>query len=189
MSLKDADAAFISLNPQPFPLPLGPWAEIVEAAFLGMNKRDWVLPGPRARIGATLRGCPAERLIHPQAGAKPYKIGPSSMDPAARALHAVGLAMGSNQPTLVILGMAAEANGALTEAYNLCSLTGAVVVFVLIRQELKDDAPIGRQSAADPRKLAAAYGLNTSTVSGSAVKKAVAKARESGKSTLIIANL
>ena len=189
MSLKEAEAAFNALNPVPFPLPLGPWAEIVEGAFLGMQKRDWIIPGPRGRIGATLRGCPPERLIDPQSGAKPYKIAPSSMDPAARAIHAVGIALGSGQPVLVILGMAAEANGALTEAYNLVALTGVVVIFVLIRQELTDDAPISRQSAADPEKLAAAYGLSTITVSGSAVQKAVAKARKSGQSTLIIANL
>ncbi|MEC8425653.1 MAG: hypothetical protein VX000_17825, partial [Myxococcota bacterium] len=62
-ALADAEAALAALGPKPFPLPLGPLAPVVAGAFAGASKSDWVVCGPRERIGATLRGCTVERLV------------------------------------------------------------------------------------------------------------------------------
>jgi pyruvate dehydrogenase E1 component alpha subunit len=177
--LAEAEARLQALGPVPFALPLGRLAPVVEGAFQGMKKGDWIVPGPRERIGAVLRGCPPERLVHAHAGAKPYKVAPASSAPGARALHAVGLALADGAPVLCFLGMASAASGSFAEALNVAALSGAPVVFLVTVQKLDDTAPVGRQLAASPSAFAKAFGIATASVSGDAesVRAAVAKAR------------
>lgn len=158
-----ADATLTGLGPQPFPLPVGPLAPVVAGAFRAMSKGDWAFTGPRGRIGAVVRGCSPQRLVDPSAGARPYKLAPVSDAPGSRALHAVGAALATGRPTLCLLGAASVASGAFHEALNVGALTGAPAIFVLTLQAITDDAPIGRQLAADPVALAAAHGWHTAT--------------------------
>ena len=191
MNLAEAEIALAALNPRPFPLPLGRLAGVVEGGFTGIGKRSWVVAGPRERIGAVLRGCPVERLVDPAAGARPYKLAPVSSAPGNRALHAVGLALGTNQPVLCFLGLASAASGALHEALNTAVLTGAPVIFLLTTLPIPDDAPVSRQLAASPAALAAAHGLQTAqvTATAEAVAEAVSAAAAAGVPTLIEAIL
>ena len=191
MNLTEAEAALAALNPRPFPLPLGRLAPVVEGGFSGVSKRSWVVAGPRERIGAVLRGCPVERLVDPAKGARPYKLAPVSSAPGNRALHAVGLALGTGEPVLCFLGLASAASGAVHEAFNAAALTGAPVIFLLSIHPIADDAPISGQIAASPSELAAAHGLQTASVSASAeaVRQAVSEAAAAGVPTLIEAIL
>ncbi len=175
-----AEARLNALGPRPFPLALGGLAPVVAGAFAGMAKGDWVVAGPRERIGATLRGCPVERLVDPSAGARPYKLAPVSGAPGARALHAVGLALGSGGPVLCFLGLASAASGACWEALNAAALTGAPVLFLHVAPTLTDDAPVGQQLAGDLAAVGDSLGLATRVLDDSsqdAVQQAVADAR------------
>lgn len=187
LSLAEAEATLNGLSPTPYPLPLGPMAPVVEGGFKGMKKTDWVVTGMRERIGAVLRGCSPERLVHGHAGARPYKLAPVSDAPGTRALHAVGLALGSQAPVLCFLGMASTASGDFHEALNSVTLTGAQVIFLVTVMPLSDDAPVGRQLATSPVDLAAAFGIEAVQVAPKAkdIQTAVAKARKSGKPSLI----
>ena len=157
--LNQAEQSLNALSPSPFPLTMGAASTAVEHAVLAMSKRDWLVCGPRFRISAALRGCPPERLLQPNDGAKPYKLAPSTMHPADRALHAVGLAMATKTPVLCILGEASVANGALTEALNVAQLNTAPVLFFCVCRNL-EHSPVTRQSAASPIALAQAYGIS-----------------------------
>jgi len=179
-ALLQAEARLLALGPRPFPLPLGPLAPVVAGAFSGMGRGDWVVASPRERVGATVRGCPVERLVEPTAGARPYKLAPVSGAPGARALHAVGLALGSGKPVLCFLGLASAATGATWEALNAAVLTGAPVVFLHVAPELRDDAPVGPQLAADLGATAAAFGIpvvSPADATAPAVEAGVAEAR------------
>ncbi|MFT5684591.1 MAG: TPP-dependent pyruvate/acetoin dehydrogenase alpha subunit [Myxococcota bacterium] len=191
MNLAQAEAALAALSPLPFPMPLGRLAGVVEGGFTGVSKRSWVVAGPRERIGAILRGCPVERLVDPSVGARPYKLAPVSGAPGNRALHAVGLALGTGEPVLCFLGLASAASGALHEALNAAVLTGAPVIFLLTVTPIPDDAPINGQLAASPSALAAAHGLQTARVAAvaEAVREAVSAAAAAGVPTLIEAIL
>ena len=191
MTLQEAEVALAALGPRPFPLPLGRLAPVVEGGFTGMSKRNWVVAGPRERIGAILRGCPVERLVDPATGARPYKLAPVSNAPGNRALHAVGLALGTGEPVLCFLGLASAASGALHEALNAAVLTGAPVIFLLTVHPITDDAPISGQLAANPSALAAAHGLQTVQVTADteSVRQAVSDAAASARPTLIEAIL
>ena len=186
-ALAAAEAALAALEPRPLPLPLGRLAGVVAGGFEGMARRDWVVAGPRERVGAVLRGCPVERLVDPQAGARPYKLAPVSLAPGSRARHAVGLARGEGAPVLCFLGRASAASGALHEALNLAALTGAPVIFLVATVVLPEGAPVSPQLAASLTTLAEAHGLAAMRVGGDAeaVREAVAAARESGRPTLI----
>ena len=186
--LSDAETRLQALGPVPFALPLGRLAPVVEGAFNGMKKSDWIVPGPRERIGAVLRGCPPERLVHAHAGAKPYKVAPASSAPGARALHAVGLAL-ADGPVLCFLGMASAASGSFAEALNVAALSGAPVIFLVTVQQLDDAAPVGRQIAASPATLAEAFGIATARIGADSetVRAAVAAAR--GKLAVIEVSL
>ena len=131
-TLLQAEQALAALEPKPFVVPLGRLAPVVEGAVTAMNRSDWLVTGFRERVGATLRGCPPERLIDLRAGARPYKLAPTSGAPGARALHAVGLAIASNEATLCLLGAASAASGHFYEALNAAALTGAPVIFVVV---------------------------------------------------------
>ncbi len=190
-TLTEAEARLAQLSPTPFALPLGCTAPIVEGAFSGMKKTDWIVAGMRERIGAVLRGCPPERLVDGRAGARPYKLAPVSEAPGTRALHAVGLALASKQPVLCMLGLASAATGDLYEALNTAVLTNAPVIFLVTVQDLGDDAPVGPQLATTPTRIADAFGIRTVTVSADtdAVREAVSAARDAGETTLIQATL
>ncbi len=190
-ALQQAQAQLIALDPLPFPLPLGRLAPVVEGGFSGMPRRSWVVPGLRERIGAILRGCPVERLVNPQAGARPYKLAPVSTAPGSRALHAVGLAMASDQPVLCFLGLASAASGALHEALNIAVLAGAPVIFLITIQPLGEDAPVSPQLAAAPAALAQAHGLQIHRVTAdvASVRQAVAAACQAACPVLIEAVL
>lgn len=185
--LARAEEALAQLNPKPYPPQLGRQAGVVAGGFEGMSRRDWVVAGPRERLGAVLRGCPVERLVDPQAGARPYKLAPVSVAPGNRALHAVGLALGSGGPVLCFLGLASAASGSFHEALNLAALTDAPVIFLVSVTELGQGAPVSVQLASTPAAIAAAHGLQIARVSGTrdAVRDAVAAARERGRPTLI----
>ena len=108
-TLVAGEQALAALGPTPFHLPLGPLAPAVAGAFTAMPKGEWVVAGPRTRVGVVLRGCPPRRLTDPAQGARPYKLAPESHAPGSRALHAVGLALGSGKPVLCMLGLASAA--------------------------------------------------------------------------------
>ena len=159
LELNKAEQALNALNPKPFPLSVGAAAAAVEAAVSAISKRDWLVCGPRFRVAASLRGCPPERLVDPSDGAKPYKLAPSTLHTADRALHAVGLAIATKNTVLCILGEASVASGAFTEALNIAQLNTAPVIFLCVHRNL-DEAPVTRQSAASPIALAQAYGIS-----------------------------
>ena len=186
-TLREAEATLAGLAPIPYPLPLGPLAPVVEGGFKGMKKTDWVVTGMRERVGAVLRGCSPERLVNAYAGARPYKLAPVSDAPGTRALHAVGLALGSDAPVLCFLGTASSASGSFHEALNAASLTNAPVIFLVSVMPLGDDAPVGPQLATTPASLAKAFDMDVLEAKPSAkdVQTAVSKARKSGKPTLI----
>jgi pyruvate dehydrogenase E1 component alpha subunit len=152
-----------------------------------MSKGDWAFAGARGRIGAVLRGASPARLADSTAGARPYKLAPVSSAPGNRALHAVGAAIASGRPTLCLLGAASLASGAFHEALNVASLTGAPVIFVVMMQEITDDAPIGRQLVAGPVTLARAHGWKTYSPEASedSVYQAVCDARETRAPSLV----
>ena len=184
-ALARAEQALLALQPKPFPLPLGRLAPVVAGAFAGVQKGDWVVAGPRERIGAALRGCPVERLVDPAVGARPYKLAPVSGSPGARALHAVGLALACQRPVLCFLGLASVASGAAHEALNTAALTGAPVIFLHVAVPLSAEAPVGPQLAGDVAAIAAAHGVEVATVTSpdlaglqAAVQQAVALARQ-----------
>jgi 2-oxoisovalerate dehydrogenase E1 component alpha subunit len=188
--LLDASAALCARVAPPLALPVGALAPVVAGALAGLSKSDWLVAGPRERVGATLRGASVDRLAE-AAGARPYKLAPSVAAPGHRALHAVGLALSSGQPTLCFLGNASSATGAFHEALNSAALTGARVIFLLVQQALTAEAPIGRQLAADPLALAAAFGIPTATAAptADAVAAVVSAARENEGPSLILVKL
>ena len=123
-----------------------------------MPKRSWVFSGTRARIGAVLRGSSVQRLADPLAGAKPYKIAPSSSHPARRCLQAIGTAIHTQNPTLCIIADAALAQGAFTQALDLAGTHNAPIIFLVIRFPLnKEGSPLVAQSNADLSSLCSSY--------------------------------
>ena len=189
--LAEAEAQLAALGPTPSPLPLGPYASIVEGGFTGMKKSDWVVGGMRERVGAVLRGCTPERLVDGHAGARPYKVAPASDAPGTRALHAVGLSLASGDPVLCFLGLASAASGDFHEALNAAALTGAKVIFLITVNTLHEDAPVGPQLATSPARIAAAFDIPIIEIASDvkSVKRAVAKARKAGQTTLIQVSL
>lgn len=165
MTLEQAEKELIDLKPHPFYVPLGRWLPIIEGAFSGMSARHWIFAGPRARIGATLRGAKPQRVLAAQDGAKPYKLAPSSDHPARRALHAVGSALRTKQPTLCILGDAALACGELHQALSLSAQHQCPIIFLIIRYPLTDEAPIAKQYTTNLKQLTQALELSYQHVS------------------------
>ena len=139
--LKTAETELAALCPPTAAIPLGPMTPVVEGGFTGMNKSDWVVCGSRERIGAVLRGAKPARLVDPHGGARPYKVAPVSEAPGTRALHAVGLALGSGAPVLCILGSASAASGAFAEALNTAALSGAEWYFSSPRRPSRTTRP------------------------------------------------
>ncbi|MAA79826.1 MAG: hypothetical protein CL916_11265 [Deltaproteobacteria bacterium] len=187
MTLDQAENELIELNPQPFYIPLGKWAPIIEGAFSGMSTRHWIFAGPRGRIGATLRGAKPQRLLNAQDGAKPYKLAPCSHHPARRALHAVGSALSTQQPTLCILGDAALASGEFHQALSISTQYQCPIIFLLIRHPLTDDAPVTDQYSTSTQSIASALGIQYQNVSPQkkTIENAVHQAAQSSSPYLI----
>ena len=148
------------------PLPIGKWLPWIEAALNNWDapkenssRKNWVFLTPRLRAAATLRGVAVERILDSTQGARPYKIAPTSPHPAHRALHAVGLCIASKKPTLVVVGIAALANGSFHEALNLLALRQVPVCFLLLEEQLTEEAPVGRQFGGNIEALCSVYGL------------------------------
>ena len=76
-----------------------------------------------------------------------------------------------------MLGLASAASGAFYEALNTAALTGAPVLFVLIRQPLGDDAPVSRQIAGDPVAVAMAVGVPAERIDVANAAALVARVR------------
>lgn len=189
--IRAADAQLAAADVVPFSLPITGLEAVVAGAVLALERGDWWVPGMRERVGAVLRDVPLERLVDGLSGARPYRVAPPTPSPALRALHAVGLALAGNR-VVVHLGIGSAADGAFHEALNLAALRSANVVFLLAVHPLDEDAPVAPQLAAAPASLGAAFGIGTSTVSGSsvgAVQAAVSSALEAGGPHLVVANL
>ncbi len=192
MSLATQDAAFAALNPSPFHLPVGGLDAVVEGAVSGLGRGDWWVPGLRERVGAPLRDVPLGKLVDPRHGARQYKVAPA--EPSAnRALYAVGIALATpDQATLVHVGTASTADGAFHEALNIAALRQANVIFLVAVDPLGEGAPLPRQLATTPARLAQAFGISAVTVDGrslDAVRNAVVAAREARGPHLIQADL
>ncbi len=172
------------------PLPLGPLAPIVAGAVQAMAKSDWLVAGPRTRVGVALRGCPPERLVDVRSGARPYKLLPVSMTPGTQALHAVGVAMATQTRTLCILGPASAADGSFHEALNTAVLNQAPVTFLVATPNNQDDAPFCTQLQGSPAALATAMGMPSTVVKGNAkaVHKAVSTNNKKDGPALVEAN-
>ena len=185
MHLQAAENKLLALEPQPWPIPLGPLLEVVESAVNAMPKREWLFLGPRARAAAMLRGCPPERLLHTQNGARPYKVAPTSLDPAARALHAVGASIATQTHSLCILGNAAAGNGDFSEALNLASILDVPVIFLFIEQSLGDGAPVGIQHSGNIVDRVTAMGISCRTVNAKDAGKAIKEAHSHSGPTFL----
>ena len=142
-SVQAADDALNQASPTPFPLPISGLESVVVGSLTALKRTDWWVPGLRERVGGVLGDIPIERLVDGFSGAKPYKMAPPSGAPALRALHAVGLALSTEEGcALVHLGTGSIADGAFTEALNLAALHTASVLFVVATTPITDDAPI-----------------------------------------------
>ena len=185
-SLLSLEQQYLALHPKPYAVPLGKLAPILEACTLAMSKRDWIVTGPRGRVVAMLRGCSAERLASSGDGLHSYKISPSSLNPANRALHAVGLALSSQRPVLCFLGQASTANGAYYEALNIAALKNTPVLFVVLAQDLSD-VPMSPQTSSTAHQLASAMTLHSEmlTAEPETVRSAVDRFRTDPKPTLL----
>lgn len=178
MTLEQAEQELIEQKPFPFYVPLGSWLPIIEGAFEGMSARHWIFAGPRARIGATQRGAKPQRVLEAKNGAKPYKLAPCSDHPARRALHAVGSALSTQQPTLCIVGDAALACGELHQAFSLAVQHQCPIIFLVIRYPLTDDAPVTKQYTTDLEQLTKALNIPYQHISPqkNTIEKAVQEA-------------
>jgi len=177
--LQEADRSLGEAGPLPFHLPLGRLAPVVAGAFTGAERADWVVCGPRARVGAILRGCAVERLVDPAAGARPYRLAPSDPTPGAQATTAVGLAVTTGERVLCILLDASVASGSFHEALNLATHLSANVTFLVALHPTGGNAPFARQLTPDPTRIASAFSVPawTSEPTVDAVAAAVARAR------------
>ncbi|MCB9761044.1 MAG: hypothetical protein H6739_14490 [Alphaproteobacteria bacterium] len=192
--LREADAWLAEQGPRPFPLPIQGLEAVIVGGYLGIESRDWVVPGLRERTGAVLRGCPKERLVDGFAGARPYRITPITADPAARMLHACGLAMADpDRAVLCFIGQGSASCGAFHEALNLAALHRLHVIFLARTWNLDlPEAPLARQVAGSLSAKALAFGVHARTVDGGLVTEvlsAVADAKAHGGPQFIEARL
>lgn len=165
---------------------------VIVGGFMGLERKDWVVPGLRERVGGVLRGCPISRLAKPGEGARPYRIAPVSSSPANRLLHACGLAM-AGDVVLVFLGQGSASYGAFHESLNLAALHRLDIIFLVSCWDLDHpESPLARQVAGSLTAKALAYGLRGRTVDGGLVTEvlnAVTSARAEGGPHLIEARL
>ena len=191
--VRTADEALQTQDPTPFPVPARGLEAIIAGGFLGIDKTDWVLPGLRERVGAVLRGCPQDRLVDGHAGSRPWRVGPVTTSPAARMLHACGLAMAHpDDAVLCFLGEGSASCGAFHEALNFAALHHLRVIFLAHVWQRQDDAPYAEQLAGSLAHHAMAFGLKSRNVDGGLVNEvlsAVSEARATGGPRFIEAHL
>jgi TPP-dependent pyruvate/acetoin dehydrogenase alpha subunit len=132
--------------------------DLVAGAVAGVSKRVWLFPGRRERGAAILRGADAERID----AARPWKVVPPGASPSARALQAVGVAVGG-EAALCFLGTGSLGYGAAQEALQLAAAHRAPVVFVL---SWYTDGPFAAPLAVEPGAFAQALGLQVARASG-----------------------
>lgn len=161
-SLLELEKEFFEFSGQDY-ISLGGFAPILESCVLGMEKRDWILTGPRGRISSLLRGASFQHLLDNPNGSKNYKTAPSSQSNADRALHAVGLAISSKRPVLCVLGVSALGQGSFFEALNIVAQQSLPVLFVLITMDLSQ-APLAKQLSCSPLSLAKNFGIETKSI-------------------------
>ena len=143
---------------------------IIAGATIGAGRKTWLLPGPRERACALLRGCSPERLDQ----ARPYRVVPPGPSPAQRALQAVGLSLCGDR-ALAFLGTNSVSYGSFLEALNLAALHQANVTFVV--SWYVNEGPFATQLAVSPAAIARGFGLAAEAVDGTdaaAVRDAVA---------------
>lgn len=155
---------------KPVPLPLTGLEAVVAGGFLGVESKDWVVPGLRERAGAVLRNCPVERLVDAGSGARPYRVTPVTEHPAARMLHACGVAMAlreTDTAVLCFIGQGSASYGAFHEALNLAALHRLRVIFLCHAWELTHpESPLAPQVAGSLSAHALAYGIRPHTLDG-----------------------
>jgi TPP-dependent pyruvate/acetoin dehydrogenase alpha subunit len=145
---------------------------IVAGVAVGAPRKAWMLPGRRERACALVRGCTADRLDQ----ARPWRVVTAGESPSARALLAVGMALGG-EPAVVFLGTGSAGYGAFHEALHLAALHKAPVTFVV--SWYTTPGPFAVPLAVGPAALAAAVGIAGVVVDGTdaeAVRDAVAAA-------------
>jgi TPP-dependent pyruvate/acetoin dehydrogenase alpha subunit len=177
-------------------VPLRGLEAVIAGGFLGIERKDWVVPGLRERAGGVLRDCPRDRLLDPASGARPYRITPVSTSPAARMLHACGLAMAlrdQDAAVLCFIGQGSASYGTFHEALNLAALHKLRVIFLAHSWNLEHaDSPLARQLAGPISAHALAFGMHARAVDGGLVTEvlsAVTDARAAGGPRLIEARL
>lgn len=193
-TLRETEGWLEQAEPKPLHLPIRGLEAVIAGGYLGMENRDWVVTGLRERVGAVLRGCPQERLVDGHAGARPYRVAPVSLNPAARMLHACGLAMATpDRAVLCFIGQGSASYGAFHEALNLAALHKLHVIFLAHRWDLDTpDAPLPRQVAGNLAAKAMAYGMQARSIDGGLVTdvlSAVADAHAHGGPHFIEARL
>jgi hypothetical protein len=139
---------------------------VIAGATLAVSRTTWVLPGPRERACAVLRGASDDALDR----ARPYRVVPPGTSPAARAAYAVGLALGGDR-ALVFCGTGTVGYGAWTEAVSLAVLQRANVTFVVSSYADEDgdpgaDAPFAVQLAGGAAAVAGGLGATGIVVDG-----------------------
>lgn len=132
---------------------------IVEGVVAAAPRKTWLLLGRRERGAAILRGADPARLDE----ARPYKVLPPGLSPAARALTAVGLGL-AGEASIVFLGSGSLSYGHFHEALQLAAAHRAPVVFVV--SWYLGEGPFAPQLSLAPDQLAAALGLATATCDG-----------------------
>lgn len=193
IQVREAADALNTRGASPLPVEVRGLEAVIVGGVLGVERQDWLVPGLRERVGAVLRGCSLERLVDGRVGARPYRLAPVSLDPAARLLHACGLAMAHpEQAVLCFMGQGSAASGAFHEALNLAALHNLRVIFLAHAWELGPGAPLARPVAGTLSAKALAFGVAAASVDGGLVTEvlsAVADARAHGGPHLIEAHL
>ncbi len=191
--VRAADQDLQASSPTPFAVPARGLEAIIAGGYMGIEKTDWVLPGLRERVGAVLRGCPADRLVDGHAGCRPWRVAPVTTSPAARMLHACGLAMAyPDDAVLCFLGEGSASCGAFHEALNFAALHHLRVLFLAHAWQRGDDAPYAEQLAGSLSHHAMAFGIKARNVDGGLINQvlsAVSEARAAGGPRFIEAHL
>lgn len=192
--LRQVETWLAGHEPSPVHLPIFGLEAVIAGGFLGVESGDWVVPGLRERVGAVLRDCPPERLVDGLSGARPYRVAPITRSPAARMLHACGLAMAQpDHAVLCFIGQGSASYGAFHEALNLAALRRLHVIFLAHTWNLDEPgAPLPRQVAGSLSAKALAYGVQARSVDGGLVTEvlsAVTDARAHGGPHFIEARL
>ncbi len=191
--IRETDQALQAARTLPLPVPAQGLEAVIAGGFLGIEKTDWVIPGLRERLGVVLRGCPTERLVDGHAGARPWRVAPVTTSPAARMLHACGLAMANpKDAVLCFLGEGSASCGAFHESLNFAALHHLRVIFLAHAWQRGQDAPYAEQLSGTLSHHALAFGIQARKVDGgllSEVLSAVSNARAAGGPRFIEAHL